>query len=191
MTATTTSGALGRLFHHRWAVPALATLHDLGGGAKLVTLVNKAGATRDSMRRTLTALIDLNLVRRNPGYGHPMRPEYLLTPKGKRVAPACAALWRTLQALGLEQVAFKKWALPALGTLGRSGERFGRIGEALGPVTPRALAQALRELERAGMIERRLRDGTPPFAEYHVTRSGKKLAAQVTTLEGAALSSVG
>src|SRR5947207_13068422 len=68
-----------RLFHHRWAVPVLAELRR-ERGSRFVTLANRIGVTRDSLRRTLSALIDDGLVERNPGYGHPLRPEYVLTP---------------------------------------------------------------------------------------------------------------
>jgi len=182
--------SLVRLFHHRWAVPALAALHGLGGGAKLITLCSKVGAGRDSMQRTLAALVELGLTKPNPGYGHPMRPEYLLTPKGARVAKPCAALWKTIEKLEIQHVALKKWALPALSALGQSAERFGQISDALGEITPRALAQTLQELQKAGVIERRLKNGAPPYAEYRTTMAGRKLLAKVAPLQNAAASSV-
>jgi DNA-binding HxlR family transcriptional regulator len=185
-----TTSSLVPLFHHRWAVPALAAFHGLGGGAKLVTLCSKVGAGRDSMQRTLAALCELGLTRRNPGYGHPMRPEYLLTPKGRRVAKPCAALWKTIETLDIQRVALKKWALPALGALGQSTERFGQISNALGGISPRALAQTLQDLQKIGVIERRLKDGAPPYAEYRATKAGRNLLAKVNTLENAATSSV-
>jgi len=151
-----------------------------------VTLANKLGVGRESMKRTLTALVEMGLVMRNPGYGHPMRPEYVLTKRGARLAPACAKLWKSIKKLDVEAVALKKWALPALGALGSSGERFGEVALALGAVTPRALAQALKDLQDAGVIERRVHDGAPPFAEYRVTKRGRKLAARMATLKEAA-----
>lgn len=186
MITTAQKPSLVTLFHHKWAVPTLAVIHALGGGAKFVTLCNKLGVARDSMKRTLTALEGMELVMRNPGYGHPMRPEYVLTKRGECVAPASAKLWRTVQRLEAQQVALKKWALPALATLGGSEERFGEIAAALGTITPRALALALRDLQEAGIVERRLKDGAPPYAEYRVTRRGRKLAARVALLGEAA-----
>jgi DNA-binding HxlR family transcriptional regulator len=185
MTDAQIKPSLIALFHHKWAVPTLAALKALGGGAKFVTLHRKLGVGRESMKRTLEALGAMGLVMRNPGYGHPMRPEYVLTAKGKALAPACARLWKALEKFGAQQVALKKWALPALGALGKSGERFGEIGTALGAVTPRALAQILKDLQAAGMVERRLRDGTPPYAEYRPTKAGRKLGKRVAMLEEA------
>jgi len=149
-------------------------------------LTNKLDVNRESMKRTLEALIELGLVMRNPGYGHPMRPEYVLTSRGEQIAPACVKLWKTIRKLNVEAMALRKWALPALGALCGAGERFGEVAEALGPVTPRALAQALKDLQDAGVVERRLKDGAPPYAEYRVTKRGRKLAARVASLEEAA-----
>ncbi len=189
MSARPAQTSLIMLFHHKWAVPTLALLDGLGGGTKFVTLCEKLDIGRDSMKRTLVALDELGLVMRNPGYGHPMRPEYVLTKRGKKLAPACAQLWRAVGKLEAQQVALKKWALPALGALGgsgKSGDRFGEIGEALGAITPRALAQTLRDLQAAGMVERRLRDGAPPYASYRPTKAGRKLAKRVALLDDAA-----
>ena len=63
-------GRFVALFHHRWAVPVLAELHRGAGGAKFVTLVNRLGIGRDSLRRTLAALIERGWVMPNPGHGH-------------------------------------------------------------------------------------------------------------------------
>lgn len=176
------SASLPRLFHHRWAVPTLAALDATGGAAKFVTLRNRVGASRDSLRRTLRALIDAGLVRRNPGHGHPMRPEYMLTRLGRRLAPASATLLDELESLGIEEIALNKWSLPVACALEAAGGRFGRVRAALGEVTPRALARALRDLQRAGIVERRLVDGYPPYTEYRLTGRGRRLKALVLPL---------
>lgn len=175
-------GSLSRLFHYRWTVPTLAAFDATDGGAKFVTLRNQVDASRDSLRRTLAALIDAGLITRNPGYGHPMRPEYILTRSGRRLAPACATLLKKLKSLGIEEIALKKWSLPAACALEAAGGRFGRIRAALGEVTPRALAQALRDLQQGGIVERRLVDGYPPYTEYRLTRRGRQLTALVFPL---------
>jgi DNA-binding HxlR family transcriptional regulator len=186
MNTAPSQTSLAMLFHYKWAVPTLAVVYGEGGGTKFVTLCNKLGVGRDSMKRTLAALIEFGLVMRNPGYGHPMRPEYVLTRRGTEIAPACAALWKTVRKLDMQAVALKKWALPALGALGTSKDRFGEIAGALGEVTPRALAQALKDLQAAGMIKRNVADGTPPYAEYRATRAGRKLVKRIAVLEAAA-----
>src|SRR3954467_4738348 len=79
------------LFHHRWAPPALALLAERDG-ARFVELQRKLGVGRESLRRALDALLELGLVRRNEGYGHPLRPEYLLTRAGLEAAPFAAQI---------------------------------------------------------------------------------------------------
>ncbi|MGH2451320.1 MAG: winged helix-turn-helix transcriptional regulator, partial [Candidatus Limnocylindria bacterium] len=74
--------SISALFHHRWAAPVLAEL-DRSRGSRFVTLSNRLALSRESLRRTLTALIDAGLVMKNPGYGHPLRPEYILTERGR------------------------------------------------------------------------------------------------------------
>ena len=84
------------LFHNRWSVPILAELHR-HRGSRFVTLSRTLELSRESLRRTLGALIDGGLVGRNPGYGHPLRPEYVLTSAGERIAGACRPLVEQLR----------------------------------------------------------------------------------------------
>ena len=69
------------LFHRQWAVRVLVELQR-AHGAKFVTLHSQLGVGRATLRATLDDLIAEGWVLRNPGHGHPMRPEYLLTKEG-------------------------------------------------------------------------------------------------------------
>jgi DNA-binding HxlR family transcriptional regulator len=159
------------LFHHRWSAPVLAEL-DRTRGTRFVVLVNRLGVGRESLRRTLDALIELGLVARNPGYGHPLRPEYLLTPPGQDAAERCTRLLGLLD--GDAEIALKKWSLPVLAAL--SGpSRFSELRDALPGVTARALALALKDLQTAGLVDRRVEDAYPPTATYVATRRGRRL----------------
>lgn len=160
------------LFHFRWSVPVLAELHR-SGAAKFVTLSERLGVGRETLRRTLEALIDTGLVLRNPGYGHPLRPEYVLSQRGERVAPACAALLDALRQNDLEDLGLKKWSIPVVVALA-SERRFTELRELL-RVTPRALALSLKELAQAGLIERRIHDGFPPTTSYRLTPQAQPL----------------
>jgi DNA-binding HxlR family transcriptional regulator len=154
------------LFHHRWAPPTLALIADRDA-VRFVELQRKLGVGRESLRRALDALIVLGLVRRNTGYGHPLRPEYVITPAG-RAASALAAR------VGTDETLLRKWSVPVLAEL--EGERrFSELRAALDGVTPRALALALRDLEGARLVRREVRATRPPSTVYRATARGHRV----------------
>lgn len=154
------------LFHHRWAPPALALLADRGG-ARFVELQRKLDVGRESLRRALDALIELGYVRRNPGYGHPLRPEYVITEAGRN----SAGVARRASAATTRETLLHKWSVPVLAELG-DGRRFSELRSALPGVTPRALALALRGLEDARLVRREVLPTRPPSTVYRATRRG-------------------
>ena len=166
--------SLVELFHFRWAVPILAELHRQRG-SRFVTLVRMLGLSRETLRQTLTALIDAGLVARNPGYGHPLRPEYVLTERGWAVADACRPLIEALRRRNLEDVALKKWSMPVLAALTHEPRRFSELRLDLAGISPRALTLALKDLESAGLVERRVTDDYPPATVYRLTRRARPL----------------
>lgn len=165
--------ALAHLMHNRWALPLLAELHQTDG-SKFVTLVHRLGISRDSLSRTLEALIAQGWVLRNTGHGHPLRPEYLLTPEGMLLGTPALRLLRELRARGLEEVGLRKWSLPVLLGVSQGQERFSELLRALPGVTNRALTLALKDLEEAGLLERAV--------GYRLTPAGLELAEEVRAL---------
>ncbi len=162
------------LFHHRWAPPALALL-DQRGGVRFAELQARLGVGRESLRRALDALLDLGFVRRNPGYGHPLRPEYLITAAGRKPAAAVARLL----AGGDPDLLLRKWSVPVLAELGEE-RRFSELRASLPGVTPRALALALQQLEGARLIRRDVLPTRPPSSVYRPTARGRRLQAALT-----------
>jgi DNA-binding HxlR family transcriptional regulator len=160
--------------NRRWALPVIVELHR-SQGCKFVTLVNVLGVGRETLRETLEALLDAGLVARNPGYGHPMRPEYVLTARGLRLAPVAERLLEELERRNALELGLKKWSLPILVALGRES-RFGELRSRLTPVTPRALTLALKALVQAGLVERRIHEAFPPATSYRLTSSGRPLS---------------
>jgi DNA-binding HxlR family transcriptional regulator len=159
------------LCHHRWSTPVLAELGRTGG-ARFVVLVNRLGVGRASLQRALAALVELGLVRRNPGYGHPLRPEYVLTPEGEEAAVRCARLLAAVD--GKSGVLLRKWSLPVLVAL-CDNARFSELREALPGITARALALALKDLERTGLVTRRVEETYPPSTVYAATAEAARL----------------
>jgi DNA-binding HxlR family transcriptional regulator len=85
-------------------------------------------------------------------------------PNGRRVCPIADAL----------QLIGDRWALLAIRELGFGVTRFNDIQTSTG--APRAsLAARLRELEDAGLVERRRYNLRPPRDEYVLTLAGREL----------------
>jgi DNA-binding HxlR family transcriptional regulator len=170
------------LFHHRWNVPVIAALH-LGGGARVVQLCHSIGCGREALRATLDALAAAGVVMKNPGYGHPLRPEYVLTPAGRRIAPACVRFHRATSQLDSLAVAYRKWSAPLLLALDNGYSRFNAIQQALGEITPRALTQALRALCDHDLVVRSVEDGHPPRSAYLLSTRGQRLARAIAGID--------
>jgi DNA-binding HxlR family transcriptional regulator len=162
------------LFHHRWAPPALALLAERGG-TRFVELQRRLDVGRDSLRRALDGLLELGFARRNPGYGHPLRPEYLVTRTGRRAGAACA---RVLAAASDHDLLLKKWSVPTLAQLVEP-RRFSELRGDLPGVTPRALALALKDLEDGGLVRRDVLETRPPSTRYRTTAAGARVAAAI------------
>jgi DNA-binding HxlR family transcriptional regulator len=160
------------LCHHRWSLPVLAEIGRTRG-SRFASLTGRLGVTGESLRRTLAYLQEQGLVARNPGYGHPLRPEYVLTETARRLAPRVGELRAAIQ--GREEVALKKWSLPVLAELDEP-RRFSELRAAL-PATPRALALALKELEDAALVHRTVTADRPPRVRYEATRAARPIVA--------------
>jgi DNA-binding HxlR family transcriptional regulator len=163
-----------RLFHRRWSVPLLAEL-SRGQGAKLVTLTSRLGASPGAVRETLDDLIAQGLVARNPGYGHPMRPEYILTDEGEAIGAACVRIEAAAERLSVRPIVLRKWPMPVLDALDGSPARFGELGRRLHRITDRALAMSLRELAGVSLVGRSVVGGHPPISLYRPTRRAAAL----------------
>ena len=165
------------LFHHRWSVRVLAAFDASGGGVRLAVLRHGLRAHRDALRASLAALEAGGWVEPNPGYGHPLRPEWLLTRSGRRLAPACAAYDRVAARIRALPVAYRKWSAPVLVSVHGGAARFNAIQAALVDVTPRALALSLEALCGEALMVRHVDDADSPRSEYRLSRDGARLAA--------------
>ncbi len=163
------------LVHHRWNIPVLAELHRQSG-AKFVTLVNRLGVSRGSLSTSLNDLIDQALVTRNPGYGHPMRPEYLLTPDGQDIGGQCLQLARLVERRKEADIAYRKWTLPLVAAIGVGVRRFNELRITLGDeATARAVTLGLKSMLAEGWAERSLIDNYPPAAGYALQPKGRRV----------------
>jgi len=168
------------LFHLKWTVPLLASLEANPVHGRVAVLALRLDVGRSTIHRTLRVLVDQGLVAPNPGYGHPLRPEYVLAPLGAELAPWCARFELALaRRPAVVALAHQKWSMPLLVLVASGHRRFAELEAALGEVSPRALTQALRGLTAAGLLERSVTVESPVRVAYRVTRSGRGLAQVV------------
>jgi DNA-binding HxlR family transcriptional regulator len=77
---------------------------------------------------------------------------------------------RTLDVIG------ERWTILLLRDLFLHGpRRFQDFQESLGGAAPNTLSARLKDLERGGLIERRMYSDRPPRLEYHLTEKGRSL----------------
>jgi DNA-binding HxlR family transcriptional regulator len=74
----------------------------------------------------------------------------------------------------LEQIA-NKWSILILTVLCTEPSRFNAIKRRLDPITHKALTEALRRLERNGLVNRRVIASSPVAVEYSITPLGRTL----------------
>lgn len=154
-----------------WA-PVFLRLLAKGHPGRQAALLHHSGAPRSGFASAMGRLIELELVMRNPGHGHPMRPEFLITQKGRQMAQALDGLPEIKELAVLR----RNWSLPVLAAL-QKPMPFSRLGARLRPITDRALSQSLKSLEGEGLVCRQVEiDARPPRPLYLRTSLGAQIA---------------
>jgi DNA-binding HxlR family transcriptional regulator len=85
----------------------------------------------------------------------------------------CARHCPTLIREALDLIA-GKWTVPIFFALHHAGAplRYADLRRQLKPITPKELARHLRQLETAGLVERRVHATVPPSVDYALTELG-------------------
>ncbi|MEP2532625.1 winged helix-turn-helix transcriptional regulator [Shimia sp.] len=116
-------------------------------------------------------LIKAGLLERNPGYGHPLRPEFRLTQLGKEAA-AIAGKVQRVSAEDDQRLLRKSWTLPVLTSLQRPCH-FSDIKRNLHTITDRALSQSLKSMEVKDWVHRSVDEtARPPRSIYRAVNTG-------------------
>jgi DNA-binding HxlR family transcriptional regulator len=76
---------------------------------------------------------------------------------------------KTLKIIG------SKWTILLLHNLFDGKKRFGELQRSLDGISPKTLAQRLKELEKDGIIKRKVFTEIPLHVEYTLTQRGKSL----------------
>ncbi len=167
-------GDLVKLTSRAWALDILAAIHR-GVPARQAPLLASCGAGRTAFGASLAHLIELGFLIRNPGHGHPLRPEFKLTPKGEVAAGMAARVLDQVRADPARALLRKRWTLPVLAQATRP-MRFSGLRAGLAPVTDRALSHSLLDVEGLGWIRREIDLSTRrPFPVYSAVGEGLML----------------
>lgn len=75
-----------------------------------------------------------------------------------------------------------KWAPLVLARLAGRPHRFGELQRALSGISQRMLTLTLREMERDGLVDRKVTPTVPPRVDYSITDLGADLATTIGSL---------
>ena len=84
---------------------------------------------------------------------------------------------------GIIDVISKKWALLIVNAVGNYGSlRFNRLMEELHGISPKTLADTLKQLQNEGLLKRESFAEIPPRVEYSLTNDGRGLREAVVPI---------
>ncbi|WP_299937539.1 winged helix-turn-helix transcriptional regulator [uncultured Pelagimonas sp.] len=160
-----------------WALPILSNLHK-GVAGRQAPLLAATGAGRSAFAQSMDHLISIGLLERNPGYGHPLRPEFRLTASGIHAA-AIASKIQCVSADEDQDLLRRSWTLPVLTSL-QSPSHFNEIKRNLQTITDRALSQSLKSMEVRNWVCRSVDEAArPPRSIYSAVNTGGAISKTI------------
>jgi DNA-binding HxlR family transcriptional regulator len=76
----------------------------------------------------------------------------------------------------------RRWQLSIIYAALNGALRFSEFADAIAGISPRMLAERLRDLEGAGLVQRTVLPTSPPTVEYRLTERGRQLAPIVEAM---------
>ena len=75
-----------------------------------------------------------------------------------------------------------KWVVATMYVLSSGTRRYGELQREIGDISQRMLTKTLRDLERNGLVKRKVYPVVPPKVEYSITPLGKTLNQILSSL---------
>ena len=85
----------------------------------------------------------------------------------------------------------RRWQLSIIYAALAGALRFNDFAGAVAGISPRMLSERLRDLEAAGLIERKVIPSSPPKVEYRLTSRGRQLGPVIDAIRAYANEPVG
>lgn len=161
-----------KLFKYRWDIKLLAKLY-VDHGSRVVIMHRHFGISRGILKSSLKRLMDADLIMENPGHGHPMRAEYILTAKGQLIAPFCLAVLEEGRKRKVDNIFESKWSCPIIIATGEQKKRFNELKRDLNPVTSKALSTNLKSLSEIKCLKSEIFYSNPPSFIYSLDRNSR------------------
>lgn len=84
---------------------------------------------------------------------------------------------------GVIDIISKKWALLVVNEIGNHKRiRYNELMQELKEISPKTLADTLKELQKSGLIERQSFNEIPPRVEYSLSKDGAELRRSIIPL---------
>lgn len=176
---------LVNLCSRTWSLTALSLMAN-GVSPRVSPLAAAANCGRTAMGVSVEHLVQLGLLERNPGHGHPLRPEFRLTSDGEYIADWAAGLTGLMKSDFDKALLRTKWSLPLVNCLPEE-KRYGDLRRELMPVTDRALSNCLKQLAENDWVKRKVDSVlSPPTVTYQTAKLGKKVHNHLMSLPNVA-----
>lgn len=162
-----------------WSLDILALMFN-GTPGRQAPLLAASGATRTAFSQSLQHLVKLDLLERNPGHGHPFRPEYRLTSSGTQFAAIADRIKAGVPTQNETTILRRAWVIPIL-AVSQKPQYFSEIKNRLVPITDRALSQSLQQLQKNHWLDRVIdATTTPPRPLYQAANTGFKISQAIS-----------
>jgi DNA-binding HxlR family transcriptional regulator len=76
----------------------------------------------------------------------------------------------------------RRWQLSILYAALTGALRFNEFADAVAGISPRMLSERLRDLESAGLVQRKVIPSSPPTVEYRLTERGRRLGPLIEAM---------
>jgi len=144
----------------RWTLELVAQLDLLGTASRSALNHRLPDVNRRLIAKTLRHMVDRGWLAREPPR------HYRLTESGQQIAWPVSRLLFRLRRMRILKLARRRWSLPVLLALAEEKPRFNELKRLLPDITSRGLSSAVKRLQGARLVTRRVLHTYGPQTQY-------------------------